>query len=594
MAALTDFRVKNGLIVSENLSVLGNTTLGNANSDTTLVNGDLTVKDGDLLVKDSSNTTVFSVDPATGNIVTSGTISAAGTNTELVNLDLSGTLTVDGAATIGDNAADTHTLTGTFNTTGQLNVDNLRLDGNTLSTTNTDGNLILDPNGTGIVSVGSSMTVDNNLTITGNLTVNGTTTSVNSTVTTLDDPILTLGGDTAPSSDDGKDRGVEFRYYAGGAAKVGFIGWDNSSGKFVVLTDATNSSEVFSGTKAELDATVDWSNIASKPDPVITLAGDLTGSVTLTDLGNGTLTATIAANSVALGTDTTGNYVATIAGTTDQVNVSGSGSESAAITLSLPQSIATTSSPSFVQVTSTATTGTAPFVVASTTKVANLNADLLDDLSSADFAQITGAAFTGNVSVGGTFAANGGVTLGDASGDALTINSAAVSIPNGLNFDSDTFIIDATNNRVGIGGSPTNTFDVFAGNSSTTGVARLRNTGTSSTSPAEFIVENGVSGQVKLGVTTATGFVGASGDQIFEVRQNNAARIRLNTDDSITLLENVTVTNTKTFTLGGYAVDGVINDETMNTASATKLITSQAAKAYTDSAILAYAISFGL
>jgi len=39
------------------------------------------------------------------------------------------------------------------------------------------------------------------------------------------------------------------------------------------------------------------------------LAGDLSGSATFTNLGNATLTATIAANSVALGTDTTGNYV---------------------------------------------------------------------------------------------------------------------------------------------------------------------------------------------------------------------------------------------------------------------------------------------
>jgi len=45
-------------------------------------------------------------------------------------------------------------------------------------------------------------------------------------------------------------------------------------------------------------------------DPTITLAGDLSGSVTLTNLASGTLTATIAANSVALGTDTTGSYVA--------------------------------------------------------------------------------------------------------------------------------------------------------------------------------------------------------------------------------------------------------------------------------------------
>ena len=67
--------------------------------------------------------------------------------------------------------------------------------------------------------------------------------------------------------------------------------------------------------------------------PTITLGGDLSGSVTLTELGNGTLTATIVANSVALGTDTTGNYVATIAAG-EGIDVSGSGSETAAVTIS--------------------------------------------------------------------------------------------------------------------------------------------------------------------------------------------------------------------------------------------------------------------
>jgi len=64
----------------------------------------------------------------------------------------------------------------------------------------------------------------------------------------------------------------------------------------------------------------------------------------------------------------------------------------------------------------------------------------------------TGAAGD-SFTVGGAFAANGGATLGDASGDALTINSSAVSIPNGLNFDSNTLVVDAANNRVGIGTS---------------------------------------------------------------------------------------------------------------------------------------------
>lgn len=82
-------------------------------------------------------------------------------------------------------------------------------------------------------------------------------------------------------------------------------------------------------------------------DPTITLSGDVTGSATMTDLGNVTITTTIASDSVALGNDTTGDYVATISGTQDQIIVSGSGSESASVTLSLPQDVATTSSPTF-------------------------------------------------------------------------------------------------------------------------------------------------------------------------------------------------------------------------------------------------------
>lgn len=81
--------------------------------------------------------------------------------------------------------------------------------------------------------------------------------------------------------------------------------------------------------------------------------GKVSGDITIASNGS----ASIAANSVTLGTDTTGNYVATVAGTTDQVNVSGSGSETAAVTLSLPQSIATTSTPTFGSVTLSAASG---------------------------------------------------------------------------------------------------------------------------------------------------------------------------------------------------------------------------------------------
>lgn len=75
-------------------------------------------------------------------------------------------------------------------------------------------------------------------------------------------------------------------------------------------------------------------------------------------------------------------------------------------------------------------------------------------------------AVTGNSTLTGNLSVNGNTTLGDASGDSLTINGKAVSIPNGLNIDSDTFVIDATNNRVGIGvSSPTVPVDIQANTS---------------------------------------------------------------------------------------------------------------------------------
>ena len=109
-----------------------------------------------------------------------------------------------------------------------------------------------DGAGTITLSQPDDVTIGGVLTVTGNLVVNGTTTTVNSTTTTVDDPIFTLGGDTAPSSDDNKDRGIEFRYHTGSAAKVGYFGYDDSTGYFTYIPDATNNTEVFSGTQGTI------------------------------------------------------------------------------------------------------------------------------------------------------------------------------------------------------------------------------------------------------------------------------------------------------------------------------------------------------
>lgn len=108
--------------------------------------------------------------------------------------------------------------------------------------------------------------------------------------------------------------------------------------------DAQDAAAVLftNGTHSGIAATYDDANSKinlNVDDFTITLGGDLTGSATITNLANATLTATIAANSVALGTDTTGDYVAGISGTTNEITVTGSGGEGSSITIGLPANV---------------------------------------------------------------------------------------------------------------------------------------------------------------------------------------------------------------------------------------------------------------
>ena len=57
---------------------------------------------------------------------------------------------------LGNGSSDTQTTTGVTTHTGQYNIDNLRLDGNALTSTDTNGNISISPNGSGTVDVGSS------------------------------------------------------------------------------------------------------------------------------------------------------------------------------------------------------------------------------------------------------------------------------------------------------------------------------------------------------------------------------------------------------------------------------------------------------
>jgi hypothetical protein len=70
------------------------------------------------------------------------------------------------------------------------------------------------------------------------------------------------------------------------------------------------------------------------------ISGDVVATaVTFDGTGNVNLVAEIQANSIGLGTDTFGDYVAGVTGTANQITVSGSGGETAAVVLSLPDDV---------------------------------------------------------------------------------------------------------------------------------------------------------------------------------------------------------------------------------------------------------------
>ena len=113
--------------------------------------------------------------------------------------------------------------------------------GNYISTITGTANEIEVTNGSGAEGAAAVIGLPDDVTITGNLTVNGTTTTVDSTVVTVADPIFTLGANLA----DSKDRGVAMKY--GAAAKFSWMGMDETDDKFKYIADATNTGEVISG-----------------------------------------------------------------------------------------------------------------------------------------------------------------------------------------------------------------------------------------------------------------------------------------------------------------------------------------------------------
>tara|TARA_Y100001937_G_C7109126_1_gene326647 strand:- start:645 stop:1772 length:1128 start_codon:yes stop_codon:yes gene_type:complete len=229
-------------------------------------------------------------------------------------------------------------------------------------------------------------TFNGNLTITGNLDVQGTTTTIDSTTVSITDPFIKLSKDNTGNS---VDIGFYGKYVESATTKFAGIARDaDDSGKFVL----------FDGLQAEPTTTVNTSGTGfNKQTLKANIEGNLAGSPTIT------------AATIATSLDMNGNELILDAdadtsihsSTDDEIDIKIGGSDELKLTgtafspatnagqdlgtsslkfgnLHINSQVNTATISASSQITSTLSTGTAPFVIASTTAVSNLNADLLD------------------------------------------------------------------------------------------------------------------------------------------------------------------------------------------------------------------------
>lgn len=148
---------------NENLSTTGSVT-GNTGvfGDVTIGTGSITASGGaiDFGNENLSTTGTLGAGNATVTRLDSDNIRIDGNTVSVLDVNGNLLLVANGTGII-DLQSDVQTLgqtvTGTVTVTGQHNIDNLRLDGNVISSQNLNGNITLTPNGTGSVEISSKL-----------------------------------------------------------------------------------------------------------------------------------------------------------------------------------------------------------------------------------------------------------------------------------------------------------------------------------------------------------------------------------------------------------------------------------------------------
>ena len=275
----------------------------------------------------------------------------------------------------------------------------------------------------------------------------------------VNDPI-NLGTDTAGNymSDLTQGTGVTITHTPGEASNATI-----AIGQAV----ATSSSVQFAAVTAPLVGNASTAS-ALQTARDISLTGDVSGSVSFDGSANASITATIQPNSVALGTDTTGNYMSDLTQGTG-VTITHTPGEGSNATIAIGQAVGTSSSVTFAHVSAPVTGNVTGNVTGSSGSTTG-NAATATKLATSRTIELTGDV-TGTVSFDGSANASISTTIG--------ANSVALGTDTTGNYVND--ITAGTGITVthtpAEGSSPTIAIGQAVGTSSSVTFARVETTG---------------------------------------------------------------------------------------------------------------------
>ena len=218
----------------------GTDTLSVTNASITSLTASFVTSSGDYLI--GGNVTVAGDVAVNGGDLTTTAATATLFNTNATTVTIAGGAT--SGATVG-NATGGVTLNGTATVTGDLAVNGATSADITTTTTtatlfNTNATTLNVGQAATTVSIGSTTgdtTIRNNLTVKGDLFISGSTTTIDSTIVEIQDPVIGLGFASGSIAAAAGDRGF-IGGITGAGNNVALI-WSQNSGTFAATRTAT-------------------------------------------------------------------------------------------------------------------------------------------------------------------------------------------------------------------------------------------------------------------------------------------------------------------------------------------------------------------